>query len=90
LPIAVLAQTPTIPDVDVIEVLGRLTNWLWTILLMAGVIAVIISGYMFVTSGGDPERIRTAWKLAVYSIVGVIVAGLAWGIVAIIRAVVEG
>ena len=87
------AQTTTsvtLPDVNVIEALGRITNWLWTILLIVAVIAVIISGYFFVISSGEPEKVRTAWKLVIYSIVGVIVAGLAWGIVAIIRKAVGG
>lgn len=81
---------PQAPNVSVIEALGRIINWLWTILLIVALIAFLIAGYLFVTATGDPQKITTAWRMTIYTIVGVIVAGFAWGLVSLVRRAVEG
>jgi hypothetical protein len=52
--------------------------------LAAGVIAVvmiIISGLSFVTSGGDPNRVKNARSTLIFSVVGLAIVALAWVIV---------
>lgn len=54
----------------------RIADWLFSILLVVGVIGVVIAGYLFVSSAGDAGKIKTARDTVIYSLVGVFVAAL--------------
>lgn len=53
---------------------NRITSWLFTILLLAAVVFIILSGYMFVTSAGDPETIKKARTFLLYAVIALVVA----------------
>jgi glucose uptake protein GlcU len=58
-----------------------------TLLLILGVIAVImiiIGGIRYTTSNGDASRIKAAKDTITYSVIGLVVAILAYGIVAFV------
>jgi hypothetical protein len=96
LPVIAMAQLPnvtTAPDVPILGaggVLDRITNYLFTIALIVGVIAITIVGYLFITSQGEPEKFATATKALLYILIGVIVVFCAKGFVILIRFVVTG
>ncbi|MEK7452698.1 MAG: hypothetical protein AAB614_00520 [Patescibacteria group bacterium] len=65
-----------------------LVNWFaWFVALMS-VTAALYSGFLFITSGDDEKKLGKATKFFVYTIVGVIVAILAFSIVAIAKSIV--
>lgn len=78
-----------LPDSDLFLVLGRLADWLWTILLITATVFIIIAAYFFVTAAGNPEQIKRGREIIQYVLIGVIVAGLALAIVSILRSIVE-
>ncbi len=43
----------------------------------AAIIMIILSGFRYITSGGDPQRVSGARSALIYAMVGVAVAGLA-------------
>lgn len=84
LPFLALAQTPpptTAPEIDLIKALDTIANLIFWILLVISVIVLIWGGVKFVTSGGDPDKVKEAKNLIMYAIVGVIIALLARGII---------
>lgn len=56
---------------------------LWAIGIVA-VIVIIISGYKFITANGEAAKVASARNTLLYSVIGLVVAMLAWGIVAFI------
>jgi len=63
----------------------------------AGLVAVIVrliqwmglyAGILFITAGGDAAKIEKARGILLYAIVGIVVAIIAFGLVAISRAVI--
>jgi hypothetical protein len=54
-----------------------------TILTLAAiaVLIIVLAGFKYVTSAGDPQAVAGARKAIVYSVVGLVVAGAAWSIV---------
>ncbi len=94
--VAPLFMTATPPDTikkttnmpGLLTSLGDLANWLFSLLIAVGVIAIVISGYMFVTSAGDPQKTTTARMMAIYALVGILVAALAWALVHWVRDIV--
>jgi len=53
-------------------------------------IMVIVAAYFFLTSGGDPEKVRTAKKIIFWTLIGLIIVLMARGIPAIIKQIIEG
>ncbi|MBI3685498.1 hypothetical protein HY250_03785 [Candidatus Azambacteria bacterium] len=66
-----------------------LVNWLaWFVGLLA-VIMGLWAGILFITAGGDAAKVSTARNILLYAIVGIAVAVLAFGIVAISRSLLN-
>lgn len=102
LPLIVLAQwggvgdaeapvtAPTWGEVDVIDALGRISNWLFAILLIVAAIFLIVAGYFFVTARGDTDKVTTARQFVLWALIGVLVGFLAKGLVMLVNKMVRG
>lgn len=89
LPLLAGAQASA-PTLDVMVVLNRIVDWLFTILLVIAAIAIVIAAYYFVTAAGDPERAGKARQFVIYALVGVLVAFLARGLVVLVERIARG
>lgn len=96
LPLLVSAQQPgpgDAPgwgDVDIMETLGRISDWLFAILLIIAAIFIIIAGFYFVTAQGDPDKVSTARMFVLWALIGVLVGFLAKGLVILVDRMVRG
>lgn len=55
-------------------VLARAANFLLLVFGVLAIIMMIVAAVFFLTSGGDESRMRTAKKMAMYAVVGVVIA----------------
>lgn len=89
LPVIALGQIPTdvepAPTTQPLVVLQNVINVMFTFLLVMAAIFIIVAAYMFVTAGGDPEKVGTARNLVMYAIIAIVIAVMAQGIVYFIR-----
>ena len=63
---------------------GAITNAIEFFFILAGIIAVImiiIGGYWYVLSGGDPQKTKKAKDTILYAVVGLVISLSAWVIV---------
>jgi hypothetical protein len=78
LPVAVFAYTPPsgtdLPEGTITEIISKIMSWLLGLVGFLGVIGFAIAGILYLTAAGDDDRIQTAKKAMLWSIVGVIVA----------------
>ncbi|HBO16641.1 MAG: hypothetical protein UR69_C0004G0005 [Candidatus Moranbacteria bacterium GW2011_GWE2_35_2-] len=81
LPVMALAQfdppsgaATGLPESTIYGIVENIMYWLLGLVGIAGVIGFAISGIMYLTSAGDDDRMGTAKKAMIYSIIGVIVA----------------
>ena len=81
------AQSPP-ANLDVMTLLDRVVDWLFTILLVIAAIAIIIAAYYFVTAAGNPETVSKARNFVLYALIGVAVAVASRGLVALARTIV--
>jgi len=92
LPVVGLAQEPAptlVPEnVEVLDVLENIVNWLFAILLIFAAIMIVIAAYMFVTAAGAPETVAKARHFVIYALVGVAVAAVARGLVVLVNRIV--
>ncbi len=72
-----LSNTPT----DLNAVIAKVTNLLLYIVGATAVIMVVVGGFMYITSGGNPQRTKSAKDTILFAIVGMVIALLAYGIV---------
>lgn len=68
-------------DEDATSLIGIIVNTLLFIVGLLAVVMIIFSGIQYTTSSGDSGRVSKAKNTLVYSIVGLIIAFLAFAIV---------
>ena len=86
LPLMVLgADLEELPDVDLMATLENIADWLYYLLLGVAVVFIVIGGLYYVTAQGDPDKIKRAGQTIQYALIGVIVAALAKGLVALVQ-----
>lgn len=89
-PITITPTPP--PDIDadhVMEILPTIINYVFGFLIAIVTLFVIISGYLFVTAGGSPDKVTTARKWLMFALVGLAVALLSRGLVALLRRIID-
>ena len=59
-------------------------DWLFWGLIVLAIVMFLVSAYKYVTSGGEPERTRSANRTLLYAAIAVVVALLAGGLPLII------
>ena len=84
-----IALANTAGTIDVVGILNNLVNWAFSFLLIFAVICILYSAFLFLTAAGDTEKISKAKSQLMWSVVAVVVAVTARGIVAVIRSIIE-
>jgi len=85
LPSITLAQfTQPIPGATFAGLFKVVSNVFWLIAAAFALVCFVISGIMFMTAMGDPNKLKIARNSVIFGAIGVAVAILAYGVVAII------
>jgi amino acid transporter len=75
-------------DLDVFEIIDNITVYATYLLLIVGVIVIVVAGYNFVLSEGDPDKVKKAKDMIIYTMIGIAVALLATAIIGLVRHIV--
>lgn len=67
------------------DLLKAVIGFLMWVAIPITAIVIVISGYYFVTSMGDPVKVTTAKKMVIYALVGLIIILCSWSIIQIIK-----
>ena len=63
------------------EIVQSILNWIFGIIGIVAVVMIIIGGINFMTSAGDPGKVKKGKDTILYGIIGLVVALLAFAIV---------
>ena len=66
-------------------VIAKIVNWLTMLFFVAAVLYIFYAAYLFLTSGGDEEKLKTAKTQLLYSIIAIAVALLAGTMQSIVK-----
>ena len=66
----------------------NLTNWVLGFVAMIAVLAIVWGGVMYIGSAGDETKATTGKRVVTYSLIGLVIAGIAYALVNIIVSVV--
>ena len=69
------------------DVLDDAIDWLLTVASIISILVIVIGGIVYVSSSGNPETAKTAKNIVNGGVLGVIICGLAYGILAVIHKV---
>lgn len=73
-----------------IDLLDKVSNWMFTFLLVAAVIFIVYAAYNYLLSEGSEEKVAAAHKMLIFAAVAVAVALLSRGFVFVIKQTVGG
>lgn len=92
IPLSISAATITNPinASNFTELLSDIATGIGKFIAVLGTIMLIISGIMYLTSAGSPERINSAKKAFIFSVVGIAIGVAASSIAEIVVCVLDG
>ncbi len=67
------------------ELVDNIINFIFIIGFAIAPIMILIAGFMFVTGGGNPEQIKTAKNIILWTVIGLVIILCAKGIIALIN-----
>jgi len=85
----VYAQTSYTPDIrdihDIYNLILKVARWFQAFFFVIAAIFVIIAAFTYLTSGGDEDKVKRAKTELIYAVIAIVVALLAFVVVAIMR-----
>lgn len=88
-PIVVLGAISSAPDIPIETVLEKISGWLLGFLVAFATLMLIVAGFYFVTSQGDPEKIKKAKNFVLWALVGLGVGLLSTALVNFVQRMVK-
>lgn len=87
----ILPNAPgNLPNTAFDVMLLNITSWLLSLVIILALLVIVYGGVFYITSVGDSGRIETAKTILTYGILGLVIAGLSYAIVATIVTQVIG
>jgi uncharacterized membrane protein len=62
---------------SVLQMLCTVFAWAFYFLIVLAVIFIIIAAFKYLTAAGDPEKVKSAGTMLIYTVVAIVVALLA-------------
>ena len=75
--------------VNITDIILSVVYWIAWIIAVLAVIFGLYSAVLFIISSGDENQIKKAKHILIFVVVGIIVALLSFGIVALVRSVLD-
>ena len=72
------------------KLIENIVNFIFWVAMAIVPIVIIIAAYYLLTSGGDPEKVRTAKRIIFWTFIGLIIVLLGKGIISIIWQILGG
>jgi len=85
---AVRLENPLEAD-NLWELINKLIDFIFTISLGIVPIMIIIAGFYFITAAGDLEKINTAKKMILWTLIGLIIVFCAKGVIKLFKEIFE-
>jgi len=86
LPVYALTNDPAQIS-DIVGIIAKIISLLAPAAAIAVFVMILVAGFQFLTSGGDPKSVAAARTTLTYAIIGVILVVVVWLILTLIEAV---
>ncbi len=75
---------PNSPE-DVVKVIENFRDWFARIIAVLGVVVILYAAFLYMTAGGDEEKVAKAKKTLMAGVIGVALAIIAYGIFGLVK-----
>jgi hypothetical protein len=89
LPVLAFAQ-PTVQLGSLQQVINNIERAVWIVFGLIAVICFVYAAILFLSAGGQPEKIQAARSAFIWGIAGVAVGIIAYSIIAVVSSVMGG
>ena len=69
--------------------INAVIDFIFKVALVVATIMILIGGFYFITSGGDPGKIKTAKDVILYTIIGFMIVLLSKGLIGVLEKMME-
>jgi len=80
--------TPSTNNTSFEQIIDAIINYIFLAGVIIFPIMAIIAGFLFLSSGGDPSKVKKAKDILLYSVIGLFIVLLARGIISVIKSVI--
>lgn len=81
-------EGPKVLATDIWQIITRVTNWFFSIVLALATIMLIYAAYKYVTAAGIEANVKVALNTVIYALIGIAIAVLSKTIVEIIKGII--
>jgi hypothetical protein len=71
------------------DLLNAIIDLLWYFSLAVVPLIIIVAGYFFIASEGDPTKVSQAKKMILYALIGFVIISLAKGVIALLQEIIK-
>ena len=71
------------------DLINRLIDFIFKLAIMIAPIMIIVAGFYFITAAGEPEKINTAKKIILWTLIGLLVVLSAKGLIVLFKEIFE-
>ena len=75
-----IENTPVKPDADLVAIIFRAIQYILAFLGVVAVVVILIGGFMWMTAGGNDEKVGKAKKILIQGLIGLVIVLLAFAI----------
>jgi len=75
-----IENTPIKPQADMIGIIFRAIQYILAFLGVVAVVVILIGGFMWMTAGGNDEKVGKAKKILIQGLIGLVIILLAFAI----------
>lgn len=72
------------------ELIDNIIDFIFLISLAIAPIMILVAGFLFLTAGGNPQKVSQAKNLILYTVIGLAIILLAKGLIAVLKSVLGG
>jgi len=73
---------------DLVDIVDRVTNWIFIILLLSATVFIIIAAFQFLSGGGNPNDTSEARRKLLFGVIAIVVGSFAKAIPIVLRSIV--
>jgi len=73
---------------DLLDLVVTIANWILVFIGIIGVIFLLYGAFIYITAGGNDEKVGQAKKTIIYALIGIAVAILAFAIVSFVASII--
>jgi hypothetical protein len=73
---------------EFLTLLENITDWIFAFAMIGAIIFIVLAGFQFISSGGDPNAVGEARRKLLYAAIGIAIAVMSRGIPVVVRSII--